>query len=799
MSKIVNLNKNHQHKKHKNEKSPHVLDLRIKTDKIKNNNSSKTRKDSKIVMGEKKDDLEKKVVAENILLVKKNYNIINATFNSLNKFNLFKKKKFQPSIDKLLVAQERIKKTKPNLKIEKEPIKPFFGFEFKHALVNMFLFLILSAVLVLPIRGFAYYKEVKEQASSVIAFATSGAQYLKTAKDAGLQADFDKLSTSFSEAQKSFALAQNKVDEINNTTQTLARLIPGISGTFQAGESVLSLGEILSKIGQSFSSSMEMFKNGVDISQSPMLSLATIKRDMTLILAQLKEAEKIADEINLANIPEEYVQDMSNVKNYLPVIVPQIEKMIDFLGTMQVILGAEEGKRYLVVFQNNNEIRATGGFIGSYVLVDINEGRVTNLEIPAGGSYDLEGGEQKNVTAPEPLWLINSQWHFWDANWFFDFPTSAEKLVEFYNNSGGPTVDGVIAINATLMQDLVGKIGPITVPGYEEALTGENFIQILQTENYENKLEKNPKQLLSDAGPIIIDKIINNQASWVGLLPVLESGLKQKDLQIFFKSYDLQKKIMNLGWSGRVLDADKDYLAVVHTNLGGGKTDQVIENEIWHHAEVLDSGEIEDTLIITRSHQGVKGDIFTGTANNDYLRVYVPLGSELVVAKGFSEMPAEAFEAPEATAQKDSYITNMEINTKYDESSQTAIFNESNKTVFANWLHLEPGETKSVYLKYKLPFTITQLIQNQKDYSFMDQVGVVFKPDLSTSAEINSRFYSMIIQKQSGLNKTKLISSVKIPDLYQMIWAYPEDGEMNNNIYKTTRDLNKDLVNTVMF
>lgn len=726
-----------------------------------------------------------------------------------NKVKYFRKrilKNFKNTINQIKATKLNFLKSKSKfsqITVEREfnpTITPFYVFRFKNRLANLFLFLCFVSILILPMKGLIYAQNLLDAKTKIIDHAAEAAQYLQKVKNSAAEEDIESIKNQLSKAKLEFILARKEADEINLFTKTLIKIIPRIGDSFRSGENILIMGECLAKAGQYFAEIADILQKNIAVAQSPLDKLELIKNNLALSLAQLQKSVRAEEKIKLENIPPEFQEDISAIKKYLPKITGKTEKLIHYLEVFQKILGRNELKRYLFIFQNNNEARATGGFAGSYALIDLQNGKIKNLEIPTGGSYDLEGGEKKNIIAPEPLRLINAHWHFWDANWFFDFPTSAEKLIEFYNNSGGPTVDGVVAINAELMQEIIGIIGPIDVPGFEISLTGENFIELLQEEGYQNKFKKEPKKLLSMAGPEIIKRIINQPDK--NILSIINNGLMQKELQFYFSSYDLQREIMDLGWDGRILNTDKDYLAVVHTNLGGGKTDKVIKNEIWHNAEIAENGEVIDTLIITRFHQGQKGDLLTGIANNDYLRVYVPFGSKLITAYGFSEMPSEAFKTPLERYEKDELITEIEKQTEIDQLSGTKIFTESGKTVFGNWIHLEPGESKSVYLKYSLPFVIYQNKPNKREQTILDQVNFAMNPKTQPQlVEFGDylNYYSLLIQKQSGIHNTNFTSRVKSLFENKALWNYPDDWKGDNNAYERDFVLNRDVAEMIVF
>src|SRR3989339_468312 len=93
-------------------------------------------------------------------------------------------------------------------------------------------------------------------------------------------------------------------------------------------------------------------------------------------------------------------------------------------------------------------------------------GEIERINLPGDGSYNLQGALQLRVEAPKPLSLLNARWEFQDTNWFPDFKASAQKLLEFHASAGGPTVDGVIAVNARFVADLLNILGPVEMPSY---------------------------------------------------------------------------------------------------------------------------------------------------------------------------------------------------------------------------------------------------------------------------------------------------------------------------------------------
>jgi hypothetical protein len=125
------------------------------------------------------------------------------------------------------------------------------------------------------------------------------------------------------------------------------------------------------------------------------------------------------------------------------------------------LLGSRQDRQYLVMFQNNRELRPTGGFIGSFALVDVSRGEVRKVLVDT--IYNPDGQLKDFLIPPVPLQKITDRWFARDANWFADFRTSASKVAHLFERSGGPTVDGVLAITPVLLEDLLRLTGPISM------------------------------------------------------------------------------------------------------------------------------------------------------------------------------------------------------------------------------------------------------------------------------------------------------------------------------------------------
>src|SRR5688572_11922550 len=317
-------------------------------------------------------------------------------------------------------------------------------------------------------------------------------------------------------------------------------------------------------------------------------------------LPHLETASGELGQVSLRSLPESFREPFDGIREDVAGAVADLKRATASSDVLLDAIGANGKRRYLVVFQNSRELRPTGGFIGSYALMDLKDGSIENIEIPAGGSYDLRGGLNQRIEAPEQLRLVNARWEFQDANWFADFPTSAQSLVWFYEKSGGPTVDGVIAVNSNMMEDLLAAVGPIEMPEYGKTIDAKNFhLETQKAVEIEYDRETNrPKQIISDMAPKLLKKLLDGGAKDMPkLASVLGGGLSAKDIQVWFRDEKAQTAAADFGWTGELAPpADGDFLAVVDTNIAGGKTDGAVKADIRHETRIDESGAIVDTV-----------------------------------------------------------------------------------------------------------------------------------------------------------------------------------------------------------
>lgn len=616
-------------------------------------------------------------------------------------------------------------------------------------------FAVVSALCVTPLGTLALLQRVSTARNQIETISTEATHQLSQAASSSSQLDFMGAVTSFDSAATNFRDAHDQLVSINEALTPLLRALPNNGNQFSSAENILIAGEQLAAAGADVATAfgvLEQYTEQSSLASSSTDLLVTAHSAFRPAVPRLERAAIAFNAIDLDTVPADYRAEIETAQAVVPVVAQSLDELLSLSETLLMMLGHDEPKRYLVLFQNNRELRATGGFIGSFAVVDINQGKVSAIEIPGGGPYDLAGAFKERIISPQPMHLVNSRWQLQDANWWPDFPTSAKKIQWFYRKSGGSSVDGVITLTPDVIEQMLTITGPISLPEYDVTVTADNFYEITQTQaerKYDDTRES--KKFIADLTPKLLNKLFAlDLHNFVPVLQIVYTALSEKDILLYFNDVFLQNELAQRGWTGEVKTTSGDYVMVVDTNIGGGKTDAAITETIEHQADIQADGSVIDTVTITRTHTGASGDVFADVNNVDYVRLYTPAGSTLLSATGFTQPDPALFLPVMDGYEHDIDLETISGDILIDEASQTRINQEFGKTVFGNWLQTEPGKTSKAVLQYRLPFTV--------------KPQGLFQP---------ATRYSLLVQKQAGSFDPLVITKVIYPSDYQVLWSYP--------------------------
>lgn len=368
----------------------------------------------------------------------------------------------------------------------------------------------------------------------------------------------------------------------------------------------------------------------------------------------------------------------------------------------------------LVLFLNPSEMRPIGGFAGSYGELVLERGNIK--EIKVNDIYYPDKFLNKKIVPPKELQSVTVDWGARDAAWFFDFPTSAQKTMELLEASDiyvkdGVRFDGVVAVNVRIVEDILALTGPIKLPEYNLTLTEDNFLEEIQREvevGHDKQAGENPKRVLNALTPILIERLqALDSSDKNALMLTLLGRAVNKDIQFYFEDPKAEGFVKKVGWAGEmaVLDANLsgDYLAVVNTNVAGGKTDARIEQTIKLKSEIDTDGRVNNHLTIIRRHNGKANDApWYQAKNQNFIKIFTPPKAELISLTGATAKTINPrINYSVSGYALDPLLVAIEQTRKRVVKYSTVIYSESGKTVFGAWSSILAGEARTLEVNYK--------------------------------------------------------------------------------------------------
>lgn len=292
-----------------------------------------------------------------------------------------------------------------------------------------------------------------------------------------------------------------------------------------------------------------------------------------------------------------------------------------------------EERVYLVVFQNDMELRPGGGFIGSFGILKIKDGKVTDFQ--SHDSINFDGRIPDTVAAPYPFWeTLKVKWlKLRDANVSPDWATNAEAINSFYRLGGGTeSFDGIIGITTDVLTSFLSITGPVSIPGYPGEYGAERGVLDLEYQVEQGFVEQgisrgDRKHVMHLLGNAILARAKELPVSdQYRLFRAALDDLHKKDIQIFFWDERLQGIVRQAGWSG---DLDREWkadsLLLVDSNMSALKTDFRMKRRLDYVIDLREDTP-HATATITYEHTAKEKDFMTRDYQS-YTRLYVPEGA----------------------------------------------------------------------------------------------------------------------------------------------------------------------------
>jgi len=448
---------------------------------------------------------------------------------------------------------------------------------------------------------------------------------------------------------------------------------------------------------------------------------------------RLAEADILSVDVNV--IPEKYRGKVNEYQNTLLKTEDIVNSISSVVSDLPQILGVDGEKKYIFWFQNSNEIRPTGGFIGSYGIVTLESGKLKNLVIDdiynPDGQIDVRGIK---VDPPEPIknLLKEDRLYLRNSNWDPDFTKSSKAFDDLYFKITGETIDGYVALDLDFVERLLKITGPIFLASYNEDINADNFEERAQYysgfDYKEGSADK--KSFLTVLGGKMLERIFSLKKEYLPML-IKEVGnsLDQRHVQAYFSNSSINVLLKDKKWDGGLVDSDGDYLYVVNANLGGTKSNYYVENKMTYEINSMTRDGLLRANLYLDYKNTAESEAWPGGPYTNYVRVLTKEGSKITGAKII-------------------YNGGVEV----DIFNDVIVSKVGNKNSFETSFKVDPMNSARVVFSYDLPVGLS-ITKDSGKYSLLwqkqpgtskDEYFFIFNPPFGSIVEAKSDSLGMV-------------------------------------------------------
>jgi hypothetical protein len=488
----------------------------------------------------------------------------------------------------------------------------------------------------------------------------------------------------------------------------LCAFIPGL------GSDLASLGHLLSIAANAAYAADTAWQT-----VSPVLDAAASQPKLPVLFTSIQTQRtnltsaqrSVRDAIQLrADLPPDLTAGLQTRLDQLDRYLPILDHALTLLLALPDILGAEQPRTYLVLVQNSDELRASGGFISSVGILRVSQG---NLELRFENSYAIDDYASRPYPpppAPLHIYMGADLWLFRDANWSASFPASARSAAALFALGQNEPVAGVLALDQTAVRYLLAATGPLTLSG-GTTVSSDTIVDLFRAEwqpepsDFSPQANRQQPDLVRDLGQTLLERGLTEPQSLNPgqLVAAVGQALSEKHLLIFMGNSAVNAIARSEDWDGAIVPGYQDYLYVIDSNVGFNKVNAIAQRSLRYSVDLTvpekpvaqlalqytipGSDSVECRQI--DSTYGSRDYVYeTQKCYWNYLRVYAPQGSTLIESKALPT-PADWL-----------------WNRRFDPGWAHQAASEFGAVEFNQFFVVPYGQSLSAHLTYQLPATV---------------------------------------------------------------------------------------------
>lgn len=471
--------------------------------------------------------------------------------------------------------------------------------------------------------------------------ARDGQAVAKLALESVGEGDAQFTARKFAEAESHFTVAQRRLE---GPLVSLGLGIPGLSTNLHAARSLISEGRRLAATGSDIARMVDGAQIKVQGGRVPVGDVRALGPKLASAAAAMRQAERALERMDHPFLAPPIDRAVDEIRERVVKERPTLERAAAGVRLLPDMVGAETPRRYFLAFQNNTELRGSGGLIGNFAVVVADGGRLRVERFGRLGELNNAGVHPRHTNLPREFlerWRRFNPTQFWQQiNVSPDFPTTGRAITEVFPQSGGVAVDGVIAIDPVGLSSLLTLTGPVMVEGWPEPISSANVVDVTLRDAYARfTVEEERVAFLGQVSQRVAEAFTRaDLGNPPQVIAALSQATRHRHLMVYMVDAGEQRLMGRLGADGAVPEVSGDSVLAVNQNLAANKVDYYLRRKVKYDVTVEPDGDdatVTGRVAVTltngapssgapQSVIGPYGTEFRAGENRTYLSVYSP-------------------------------------------------------------------------------------------------------------------------------------------------------------------------------
>ncbi len=373
---------------------------------------------------------------------------------------------------------------------------------------------------------------------------------------------------------------------------------------------------------------------------------------MTALKSQLLAANAAVQHMNPSRMPRVLENKGLNVlalRSMSRTVIQWLPAMTGPHPVLADLLGLPHLHRYLLIFQNSGELRATGGFMTAYSYVTFQDGNLGKLASHNIEVLDKQVTYQPSVPLPV-TYLPVTYWHLRDANTAMpsplgaipDVPEAVGNIMRFYHSiPNAPSLNGIVFVNTWFVDKLIADVGGLTVP----TVPGKSIHLTSQNANFEMEMmaeggalpPRDRKHFIGTMMKELLHHVFHGHMSQLlKVAGTLSQALNREQIMLNFHNSQAQHLVAQHNWGGIIpAHVPGNFVEVTDQNLLGHK-----DNYWMHESYAVNVKTVHGRNLETVTIHWVEPAIvipkppYLVVPYHSWVTVFAPRGSQYVSMTG---------------------------------------------------------------------------------------------------------------------------------------------------------------------